>query len=83
MAKTDPTVLTKRQATTARTAIQSGLLIKRLQQHALADQEIMTPSQIQAAKILLAKAVPDLQSVEHTGEGGGPVQVAFNVKLGG
>ncbi len=43
----------------------------------------MTPSQIQAAKILLAKAVPDLQSVEHTGEGGGPVQVAFNVKLGG
>ncbi len=33
----------------------------------------MTPTQVQAAKIILSKMVPDLKAIELTGEGGGPV----------
>jgi hypothetical protein len=60
------------------------MLVNRLQLHALnPDGDLMTQSQVNAAKLLLGKVLPDLQAIEHTGEGGGPVQVAFNVKLGG
>jgi hypothetical protein len=34
----------------------------------------MTPAQVQAAKIVIAKVVPDLKAVELTGPEGGPVQ---------
>jgi hypothetical protein len=36
----------------------------------------MTPTQVNAAKILLSKSVPDLQSVELTGNADDPVVIA-------
>ncbi len=53
-----------------RAKIQAGQLVKRLLDHALGEVE-MTTTQIQAARILLDKSVPNLQSVEvgnHEGE---------------
>lgn len=73
--------LTNRQADNAKSAIQTGLLLKRLQEHALEDKE-MTRSQIDAARILLKKTLPDLAVSQLVGEDGGPVQVAFVVKGG-
>lgn len=55
-----------------RSKIQASQLVNRLTDHALKGVE-MSMSQIQAARILLGKSLPDLQSVEHMGEGGGPV----------
>ena len=34
----------------------------------------MTPAQVQAAKIVIGKAIPDLKAIEHTGEAGGAIQ---------
>ena len=46
--------------------IRATMLIKRLQDHALNKVE-MSPTQVQAAKILLGKVIPDIKSVDHTG----------------
>lgn len=54
--------------------IQASQLINRLQDHVFSDEPLMDASQVQAAIKLLGKVVPDLKAVEHTGEGGGPVQ---------
>lgn len=35
----------------------------------------MTPTQIQAAKIVIGKYIPDLKAVELTGKDGGAVQI--------
>jgi septum formation inhibitor-activating ATPase MinD len=79
-----PARLTKRQTDNAREAIRTGLILKRLQDHVLSENgDIMSPSQVQAARLLLGKVIPDLQAVAHTGADGGPVQVSFNVRLGG
>lgn len=56
-----------------RARVKAGMLRKRLQDHALSDKELMTPSQIRAAEILLKKCVPDLSAAEITGEDGGPI----------
>jgi hypothetical protein len=58
----------------ARKKIQTSQLINRLTNHALADKPIMDASQVKAAQILLAKAVPDLSSVELSGANGGPIE---------
>jgi hypothetical protein len=63
-----------------RQRIQTTMLVKRLEDHAAGKCEL-SATQIQAARILLDRTLPTLQSIEHTGEGGGPVQVAFNVCL--
>lgn len=47
--------------------IQAEKLIKKLENHALADEE-MSSSQVTAALGLLKKRVPDLSAVEHSGE---------------
>jgi septum formation inhibitor-activating ATPase MinD len=76
--------LTKRQTDNAREAIKTGLILKRLQDHALNENgDVMTTSQVQAARLLLGKVMPDLQAVAHTGADGGPVQVKFNVRIAG
>jgi len=46
-----------------RKKIQASQLINRLTNHALADEEIMTTSQVNAAKVLLGKILPDLNSI--------------------
>lgn len=50
-----------------RKKIQATMLLNRLQDHVEGKLD-MTPTQIQAAKIVLAKTIPDLKAVEHSGE---------------
>lgn len=55
-----------------RAKIQASQLVNRLTGHVLGTVE-MSATQVQAAKILLGKTLPDLSSVEMAGEGGGAV----------
>ena len=57
-----------------RAKIQASQLINVLQNHALGKTEELPQSRIKAIEVLLKKSLPDLSSVELTGEGGGPVQ---------
>jgi len=54
--------------------IQTSQLINRLTSHALSDTPIMDASQVNAARVLLNKVLPDVKAVEITGPDGGPVQ---------
>lgn len=58
-----------------RTKIQTSALIHRVQEYALGNlsDEDVSPNRLNAIKLLLAKSLPDLSSVEITGEGGGAV----------
>ena len=47
-----------------RAKIRAGLLMKRLMDHILSDEDTMSQSQVRAALGLLAKVLPDLQSVQ-------------------
>lgn len=60
-----------------RTKIQTSNLIKRVQDYGLGilSDEDISPNRLNAIKLLLSKSLPDLSSVEITGEGGGPVQI--------
>ena len=59
--------------------IAASQLINRLIQHANNEVE-MTASQVNAAKIVIGKAIPDLKSIELTGSEGVPlVPPVFNV----
>ena len=58
-----------------RAKIQVGQLVKTLQEHALNAKGDISPSRMKAIEILLRKSMPDLQSMELTGEGGGPVMI--------
>lgn len=49
-----------------REKIKTSQLINRLQNHVLRKTKL-SRTQIQAIKILLAKTLPDLKSIEHTG----------------
>lgn len=64
--------LLKHQSENCRLKIQTSQLINRLQDHANGKVEL-SPTQVRAAEVLLKKALPDLASVQHTGEGGGPI----------
>lgn len=64
-----------------RKRIQATLLLKKLEDHVLNGSEMKT-SQIRAAEALLRKVVPDLSSVQVSGEGGGAVQHAVRVTFG-
>jgi hypothetical protein len=70
----------KIQQDKTRSAIKTTQLVKRLQWFALGETddqgavvEIDAP-RLKAIEILLRKSLPDLQSVQHTGEDGGPVK---------
>ena len=58
--------LTKRLATQTRDGIQTSMILRRVQAHALGTLE-MTVTQLRAAEILLRKTLPDLQSITHDG----------------
>lgn len=47
-------------------------LLNRLIKHANGEID-MTPTQVNAAKIVIGKYIPDLKAVEHSGKDGGPV----------
>lgn len=58
-----------------REKIKASQLINRLTDHALSSEPIMDASQVQAARSLLSKVVPDLRAVELTGKDGDPIQL--------
>lgn len=58
-----------------RKKIQATQLINRLQKHVNAKKPILDASQVNAAKALLNKVLPDLKAVELSGEDGGPIAV--------
>lgn len=61
-----------------RKRIQTTMLVKRLMDHALGDDELMTQSQIRAAEILLKKTLPDTSSITLQGdEEGGPMEMVI------
>ena len=64
-----------------RAKIQASQLINRLQSHVDASQPLLDASQVNAAKALLNKVLPDLKAVELTGEDGAPLVI--NVTIGG
>lgn len=64
-----------------REKIKASQLINRLTDHALSDAPLMDASQVNAARALLGKVLPDLKATEITGENGGPVQI--KVVIGG
>lgn len=55
-----------------REKIQGSLIINRLQDHVTGKVE-MSPSQVNAAKTLLGKVIPDLKAVEHSGDPDNPM----------
>lgn len=57
-----------------RKRIQTGVLLKRLEDHVVGKTEL-TATQISAANILLRKSIPDLNATQLTGAEGGPVQI--------
>lgn len=64
-----PSTPSRRYSQETRERIRVGVLIDRLQKHAEGTLKYpMTPSQIKAAEILLKKKLPDLQSIEMSGE---------------
>ena len=54
--------------------IQASQLLNRLFSHAKGEVE-MTASQVNAAKIVIGKAIPDLKAMELTGADGGPLEL--------
>lgn len=57
-----------------RKKIQASQLINRLTAHANAAAPLMDASQVNAAKILLSKAIPDLSSVTIAGDQDNPLK---------
>jgi hypothetical protein len=61
--------------------IQTSQLINRLTDHALSPTPIMDASQVQAARALIAKTIPDLKALEHSGNADNPMVI--HIKIGG
>lgn len=55
-----------------REKIQGSQIINRLSKHVMGEVE-MTASQVNAAKTLLGKVIPDLKAVEHSGDADNPL----------
>jgi hypothetical protein len=59
-----------------RTKIQASQLINVLQNHALGtDETEMTATRMKAIELLLKKSVPDLSSIELTGDADAPLMI--------
>lgn len=59
--------------------IQTTVLVKRLQDHGLGTLDLKK-TQIDAINILLRKTAPDLSTVAHTGDSGGPITITWSEK---
>ncbi len=64
-------------AEAVRARIRAGGIVKRLEDHVLGKVE-MSATQVSAALGLLRKCVPDLSTVEHSGPGGGPIDLQMS-----
>lgn len=60
--------------------IQASQLLNRLFSHANGEVE-MTASQVNAAKIVIGKTIPDMKSVEITGDADNPVSLIHKIEL--
>jgi hypothetical protein len=63
-----------------RAKIQTSQLANRLANHALGKVKL-SPTQVQAISILLKKTLPDLQSIELTGDRDNPLEVVTRIEL--
>jgi hypothetical protein len=72
---------TKPSVDELRQSIKAKSIIHRLTMNALAPEELMTASQVNAAKVLLNKLIPDLKAVEFSGlpNGGLPTAIEINI----
>lgn len=70
--------LRKHHQDEVRAKIQASVLIDLLMKCATGEHEI-SRERMKAIEILLKKSVPDLQSIELTGEDGGPVEHSLTV----
>ncbi len=72
--------LLKREQTAARARIQAGKIIERVAKisagEIVGDPQVLGV-QLRASELLLRKALPDLSSVEMTGEAGGPLTITI------
>jgi hypothetical protein len=64
-----------------RTKIQATQIINRLMQHVMSDAPIMDASQVNAAKTLLGKTLPDLAAVQHSGDADQPLRMIFERRV--
>lgn len=64
-----------------RAKIKASQLINRLQSHVDSDKPILDASQVNAAKALLNKVLPDLKAMEVSGNTEAPLQI--KVTIGG
>lgn len=62
-----------------RAKIQTSQLINRLTKHVMADDPIMDSSQVNAAKALLNKVLPDLKATELSGPDGKAIPLGIKV----
>ena len=69
-----------RAAELTRARIQATKLVDRLQKCAMGEVE-MSPAQLKSAEILLKKSLPDLSSVELTGNDEAPVRLQGIINL--
>ena len=63
-----------------RAKIQTSQLINRLTDHALGNVEL-SPTQVRAIEILIKKTLPDLSTVELTGDADNPVELVTRIEL--
>ena len=73
--------LLKREQVAARAKIQAGKIIERVGKIAAGEVQgdaALLGVQLRASELLLRKALPDLSSVEMTGEAGGPLTITIN-----
>lgn len=63
-----------------RARIQTSQLVNRLTDHALGEVEL-SATQIRAIEILLKKSIPDLSSIEVSGDEENPLQLVGRIEL--
>lgn len=66
--------LNNRHSQMVRDKIQATKLIQVLQDHALGISEELKPTRLKAIEMLLKKSIPDLQSIELTGDPEKPME---------
>lgn len=64
-----------------RAKIQASQLINVLQNHALGETEELSVSRLKAIEILLRKSIPDLSSIQLSGDENNPIQSVNRIEL--
>lgn len=74
--------LNPRHSDMVRAKIQATQLINVLQNHALGEAaEELSASRLKAIEILLRKSVPDLQSIQHSGDENNPILQKIELEI--